>query len=332
MSVLSVLNPTLLDVTKRLDPNGNVDMIAEVLAETNEVLEDMTFIEGNLPTGHRTTIRSGLPSATWRKLNYGVQPSKSRTLQVTDNCGMLEAYAEIDKTLADLNGNSAAYRLSEDRAFIESMNIEMAQTLFYGNEGSEPEAFTGIAPRFNSKTAENGVNLIDGGGVAGQTDCTSIYLVVWGPGTVHGIYPKGSKAGLNIQDLGEQTLLDAANGKYQGYRTHYKWDTGLTVRDWRYIARGHSIDISTLTKNAASGTDLIDVMTQMIEVIPSLSMGRAAFYCSRTVRSVLRRQIANKVASSTLTMDTVAGKRVVAFDGIPVRRCDGILNTETSLN
>jgi hypothetical protein len=332
MAILSVLNPTLLDVTKRLDPQGNIDMIAELLAETNEVLEDMTFIEGNLPTGHKTTVRSGLPEATWRKLNYGVQPSKSRTVQVTDNCGMLEAYAEVDKSLADLNGNSAAFRLSEDRAFIEAMNKEMAQTLFYGNEGSEPEAFTGFAPRFGSKTAENGSNLIDGGGVNGQTDCSSIYLVVWGPNTVHGIYPKGSKAGLQTQDLGEQTLLDAANGRYQGYRTHYKWDTGLTVRDWRYVVRIHSIDNSTLTKNAASGSDLIDLMTQALEIVPSLTLGRPVFYCSRNIRSFLRRQITNKVASSTLSMDTVAGKKVVSFDGVPVKRCDGILSTEASLN
>ena len=332
MGALSVLNPTLLDVTKRLDPKGNIDLIAELLSETNEVLQDMAWVEGNLPTGHRTTVRSGLPEATWRKLNYGVQPSKSRTLQITDNCGMLEAYAEIDKALADLNGNSAAFRLSEDRAFIEGMNQEMANTLFYGNEGTEPEAFTGIAPRFNSKTAENASNLIDGGGVSGQNDCSSIYLVVWGPGTVHGIYPKGSKAGLHVADLGEQTLTDAAGGRYQGYRTHYKWDCGLTVRDWRYVARVHSIDVSTLTKGATTGSDLIDLMTQAAEIVPNLGMGRPVFYCSRTVRSFLRRQIVNKVASSTLTMDQVAGKQVVMFDGIPVKRCDAILNSESSLN
>jgi hypothetical protein len=29
-----------------------------------------------------------------------------------------------------------------------------------------------------------------------------------------------------------------------------------------------------------------------------------------------------------LTYETVAGKRVVAFDGIPVKRCDSILLTE----
>lgn len=332
MGALSVLNPTLLDVTKRLDPKGNIDMIAELLAETNEVLDDMTWVEGNLPTGHRTTVRSGLPEATWRKLNYGVQPSKSRTLQITDNCGMLEAYAEIDKALADLNGNSAAFRLSEDRAFIEGMNQEMASTLFYGNEGTEPEAFTGIAPRFNSKTAENASNLIDGGGVAGQADCSSIYLVVWGPNTVHGIYPKGSKAGLYVEDKGQETLTDAAGGRFEGYRTHYKWDCGLTVRDWRYLARIHSVDVSTLTKNAASGSDLIDLMTQAAEIIPSLGMGRPVFYCSRTIRSFLRRQIVNKVASSTLSMDDVGGKQVVMFDGIPVKRCDSIINSESSLN
>ena len=118
MSTLAVTNPTLLDVTKRLDPKGQIDTIAEMLAQTNEILLDMTFVEGNLPTGHRTTIRTGLPSATWRKLNYGVQPSKSTTVQITDNCGMLEAYSEIDKS-ADLNGNSAAFRLSKDRAFVE---------------------------------------------------------------------------------------------------------------------------------------------------------------------------------------------------------------------
>ena len=57
-------------------------------------------------------------------------------------------------------------------------------------------------------------------------------------------------------------------------------------------------------------------------------MGRPAFYCSRKIRSFLRRQITNKVAASTLTMEDVSGKKVVAFDGIPVRRTDALLHTE----
>lgn len=337
MATLTASNPTLLDVTKRLDPDGKIDMIAELLTQTNEVLEDMTWIEGNLPTGHRTTVRTGLPTPTWRKLYGGVTPTKSTTAQVTDSCGMLEAYAEVDKALADLNGNSAAFRLSEDRAHIEGMSQEMAQTLFYGNEGSEPEAFTGFSPRFNSASAENAINLLDAD--SDDDDCTSIWLVVWGPNTVHGIYPKGSKAGLQVTDKGQVTVENATDysggavggGRFEAYRSHYRWDCGLTVRDWRYVVRIHSVELDALTK-AGSGTggdaDLTDYLAQAVELIPSLSMGRPVIYCNRKIKSFLRRQIAYKVASSTLTMDQVGGKHVLSFDGIPIKRCDALLNTE----
>lgn len=335
MSTLSAINPTLLDLVKRTDPDGKIAAIVEMLSETNEVLADMSFIEGNLPTGHRTTVRTGLPAPTWRKLYGGVQPTKSTTAQITDSCGMLEAYAEVDKALADLNGNAAAFRLSEDRAHIEGMNKEFAQTLFYGNETTEPEAFTGLTPRFNAISgAENGSNVIDGGGAGGQTDTTSIWLVVWGPNTCHGIIPKGSVAGLQMKDMGEVTVenVDGSSGRAQMYRSHYRWDVGLTVRDWRYVVRIPNIDVSTLTKNAATGSDLVDLMAQALEIVPTLSMGRPVFYCNRTIKSYLRRQIVSKVASSTLTMDQVAGKHVLSFDGIPVRRCDAILSTETVIS
>ena len=332
MSTLATTHPTLLDVTKRLDPNGKIDTIGEILNQTNEILEDMVWLEGNLPTGHRTTVRSGLPTPTWRKLYGGVQPTKSRTVQVTDACGMLEAYAEVDKALADLNGNTGAFRLSEDRAHIEGMNQEFASTLFYGNESTEPEAFTGFGARFNDQSAENGGNIITDAATPDGSDNTSIWLVVWGPNTVHGIYPKGSKAGLNMEDKGQVTIenVDGNGGRMEAYRTHYRWDCGLSVRDWRYVVRVN-LDQEDLVKNAASGPDLVDLMTQAVELIPSLSMGRPAFYMNRTLRSFLRRQIANKVAASTLTMETVGGKHVTMFDGIPVRRCDAITNTESGI-
>ena len=332
MSVLATTHPTLLDVTKRMDPDGKIDTIAEILNQTNEILDDMVWIEGNLPTGHRTTIRTGLPTPTWRKLYGGVQPTKSTTVQVTDSVGMLEAYAEVDKALADLNGNTAAFRLSEDRAHIEGMNQEFSSTLFYGNETTEPEAFTGFGARFNDQAAANGENILTSAATPDSTDNTSIWLVVWGPNTVHGIYPKGSKAGLNMEDKGQVTIenVDNAGGRMEAYRTHYRWDCGLSVRDWRYIVR-INIDQEDLVKNAGSGPDLVDLMTQAVELVPSLSMGRPAFYVNRTVRSFLRRQIANKVAASTLTMEQVAGKHVTMFDGIPVRRCDAITNTESGI-
>lgn len=329
MGVLKSNNPTLADVASRMDDKGNISDIIEMLTEANEILEDATWLEANGFTEHKTTVRSGLPQGTWRMLNYGVQPEKSTTVTIKDSMGMLESYALTDKALADLNGNSAAWRLSEERAFVEGMNQNLANTLFYGDTSATPQRFTGLAPRFNSKAAENGQNIIDAGGTG--NDLTSIWLCVWGPNTLHGIYPKGSKAGLVIRDLGEDTVKDAEGGEYQAYRTHYKWDAGLTLRDWRYVVRIANINWQQLTKDAQAGADLIDLMTQAIELLPNANMGRAVFYVNRKVRSFLRRQIANKVAGSTLTMEQVAGKHVVSFDGIPVKRSDALLLSEAQV-
>jgi hypothetical protein len=331
MSTLAANNPTLLDVAKRLDPNGKIDSIVEMLAASNDVLTDMSFQEGNLPTGHKTTVRTGLPTPTWRKMYGGVQPTKSTTAQVTDSCGMLEAYAEVDKALADLNGNSAAFRLSEDSAHIEGMAQEHASTLFYGNEGTEPEAFTGLAPRYNSLSAQNSDNIIDFGGTG--SDNMSVWLCVWGPNTGFGIYPKGSQAGLQMTDKGQVTIenVDGAGGRMEGYRTHYRMDSGLVIRDWRYFVRIANIDFSILNAGDAAAVTaqkaLITAMIKASERIPQLGKGRAAFYVPRNIRENLRLGILEKT-STNLSWETVEGKRVMTFDDIPVRRTDALVASE----
>ena len=223
MATLGTENPTLADLAKVTDPDGSIADVIEILTQTNEILEDMTWLEGNLTTGHRTSMRSGLPSPTFRKMYGFVQPTKSRAVQVTDNCGMMEDYSQVDKALVDMAGNPAAFRLQEDRPHIEGMNQTLATKLFYGDESTAPEEFTGFVPRFNSLSAENGDNIINGGGSG--SDNGSIWLVCWSPNTCHGIIPKGSKAGIQQRDLGEVTVQDAAgstSGLMQAYRTHYR--------------------------------------------------------------------------------------------------------------
>ena len=179
MSAVGTSVLTLVDWAKRLDPNGKTAAIAEMLAQSNDILDDMSFVEGNLPTGHRSVIRTGLPTVYWRLINQGIPPSKSTTAQVDESTGMLEAYSEVDKDLAMLNGNTASFRLSESQAFIEAMNQEMAQTIFYGNSSTAPEEFNGLAVRYSSLSAVNGQNIINGGGSG--SDNSSIWLVAWGP-------------------------------------------------------------------------------------------------------------------------------------------------------
>lgn len=331
MAALTANNPTLLDLAKRTDPDGRISSIVEIMNAVNPVLDDLSFIEGNLQTGHRTTIRTGLPTPTWRKLYGGVQPTKSTTVQVTESCGMLEAYAEVDKALADLNGNTASFRLSEDVAHIEGISQEVASKIFYGNEGTTPEAFTGLAPRYNSLSAQNADNIIDFGGTG--DDNMSIWLCVWGPQTGHGIVPKGSTAGLQMNDKGQVTIenVDGAGGRMEGYRTHYRFDAGLSIRDWRYFVRICNIDYSVLNAGDAAAITaqkkLISAMIQASERIPQLGKGRASWYVPRNIRENLRLGILEKVANN-LSWETVEGKRVMTFDDIPVKRCDALLKTE----
>lgn len=328
MAVLATTHPTLMDFAQRQDPDGKISAIVEILNQTNEILDDMVWVEGNLPTGNKTTIRTGLPMPTWRKMYGGVQPTKSTTAQITDNTGMLEAYAEVDKALADLNGNTAAFRLSEDRAHIEGMSETVAQTIFYGNEGTAPETFTGLSPRYNSLSAGNADNIIDAGGTGNAN--ASIWLVGWGPQSVFGLIPKGSHAGLQMVDKGQVTIenIDGNGGRMEAYRSHYRWDVGLCLKDWRYVVRIGNIDKSLLSADGSTGAKLLNLMSDAIERLPSMGGVRPVFYMNRTLRSYLRKQALDAVKGSTLTIEKVMDRSFPAFDGIPIKRVDRLAADE----
>lgn len=330
MATINNTVPTLLDQAKRTDPSGKTAAIVEMLSQKNEILADMTFQEGNLPTGHMTTVRTGLPQVFWRLFNGGINPSKSTTAQIQEQTGMLEGWHEVDKDVANLNGNVASYRASEASSFVEAMNQEMAQTLFYGNTGTAPEEFLGLAPRYNTISgATNGSNVIDAAGTG--SDNSSVWLIVWGPQSVFGIFPRGSQAGIMHEDLGLQTIQTATGvgtGRMRAYQDHWQWKCGIALRDWRYVVRIANIDIS----NLVAGTSAADITTQMIKAIhrvPSLSAGRPVFYMNRTVFQMLDIQRLDAVtAGGGLTYENIDGRSVPTFRGIPIRTTDALLETE----
>jgi len=330
-------NLTLADWAKRTDPDGRVPVIAELLSQSNEVLEDCVFKEGNLPTGDRVVIRTGLPTVYWRALNQGIPSTKSTTAQVDEACGILEARSEVDKDLAMLNGNTAQFRLSEDTAFLEAMNQTQASTLFYGNPATDAKQFLGLAPRYSvTGTTGNGQNVLPAAGSG--SDNTSVYLVVWGDQTVYCPFPKGSKAGLIHEDLGEQTVYNSDGTRLQAYATRYQWKNGLVVKDWRYVVRISNIDVSDLmgqTGSQAPGasTALIKLMARALYRIPNMSMGRACFYMNRTVHSGLSIAALDKSQYVLKVNEGLSQFGMpyswLSFLGVPLRRVDAILNTES---
>ncbi|KJJ61553.1 major capsid protein [Pseudomonas sp. 10B238] len=327
MGILTSTMPTLLDKFSRSEKDGKIAKIVELMAKQNDVLMDAEYQECNDGSKHKTTMRSGIPEPTWRMFNKGVQPSKSTTVPVLDTTGMMEDYGLVDKALADLSGNADAFRVSENIAKLQGFNNKAARYMIYGNTDSEPEAFLGLAPRYNDKSAESGANIVDAGGT-GATN-TSIWFVTWGEQTTHLLYPKGSVAGFQHRNLGEDTAKDSAGGEFQAYRDHFKWDLGMSVRDWRANARIANIDVTALTKDAATGADLIEKMIEAFYLLenPMQGEGRTVIYCNRTIQTFLHKQAAN-ANNVNLTLGEYAGRKIPEFLGMPIKRVDAILNTE----
>src|SRR5262245_18794376 len=346
MATIGALALTYGDWAKRMEDGYRVATIIELLSQTNEILEDMLVMEGNLPTGHKTTVRTGLPQATWRLLNSGVPNAKSTTAQIVDTCGNLETYSVIDKDIADLNGNTAEFRLSESRAFLEGMSQQVSTTLIYGNQFLRPERFTGLTPRYSTLTAANSqtaANVLDGGGTANLN--TSIWIHCWGPDTAHVTFPKGKITGLQQRDMGEWPVQDLAGNTYQAYREHFKWEIGYVLRDWRYVVRIANIDVVQLI--GATPANLINLIVRGLYRLPTApvsattiqtsdtpairaNMGHTVIYCNRIVRTWLDIQAMNK-SNVLLRIEEFNGKPITTFRGIPVRTCDAILSVEANV-
>lgn len=350
MATVGTTALTYADWAKRVDDTGKITAIVELLSMTNEILDDMLVVEGNSVTGHKTTVRTGLPTATWRLLNYGVALSKSGTAQIVDTPGNLEAESQVDVDIAKLNGNTPEFRMSESRAFFQALSEEMSSTIFYGNTSVNPERFMGLAPRYNTITttaAQTAFNVINAGGTG--SDNTSIWIVTWGSDTTHGFFPKGSQAGLRHQDKGEWRVQDSDGNPYWAFVDHYKWELGLSVRDWRMNIRIANIDVSDLIANATAAADLEVLLIRALNRLPVApsnassvqssdvpsirdSMGKTVIYMNRTVKTYLEVQSVRDGGRSTLLQTfQFGGKPVTGFRGVPIRTVDAILNTEAAL-
>lgn len=342
MATLGATFIDLIDLAKRQD-NDEIAAIIELLMEMNGILDDAIAIPANNGTKHKHTIRTGLPSVAWGKFYQGIVQSKSLTAQVEDVTGFVEALSTIDMRLLDISGNEGALRLSEAVAFIEAMNQEVVTKIFYGDQSTAPEEFTGLAPRFDSLTgAANSNQIVDGGGSG--SDNTSVWMVTWGDMMNCLIYPKNLQAGLQRTDKGEQRVLDGSSNPYYVKEELFRWDIGLAVKDWRFVSRIANIDVSDLQ---AGSTDLYSLFVSMyyrhhgrrkgkqgLSDPSNTAMGRTAIYCNTGILEALDLQASNRLTADNfvrLVPANVEGKEVQTWRGIPLRETDGIVNTEAAV-
>ena len=310
---------TLKDLASRTHDEG-ISVVAETLSQSNPIIQDMPMVECNDKTGYKSTIRTGLPAVAWRKLNYGVKQSKSKTQQVRDTCGMLEAYSYIDMDLLRLAKDQAEFLKTENDAYLEKMSQEWSSTIFFGDTAKTPEKFLGLSARYATLSGSSpSVKNVISAGSEKPTGNRSIWLIGWGPDKVHAIYPEGSQGGLMHDNQGEDRVKDTDGNDFQAYVNHFKLNTGLCVRDWRYVVRICNIDLDSI-----QGSDLLKLMTKAKRRIPNLTSCKPVWYMDRDVATVLENAIMDKNNVQLSLREAQDGLQELMACRIPVHECDAL--------
>jgi hypothetical protein len=337
--------PTIIDVANRLDPEGRIADIAEMLSQANEMYDDVPWVEANGKTRHQFTFRSSIPGGYFRSYNQGVPYSKSTTGFSAVSVASLQDYSQVDQELAEDSGDATAFCESEDVAFLEGLSQTATEFLIYGNSITNPSAFMGLANFYNTvntANASNAGNVIDGTGTASSN--LSIWLCGWSPRTLFGVFPVGSKAGLSMEDKGNTVpAFDSLGNRFEAYTVWFRQRLGLCPMDWRYTVRICNVDTTSAGLAGASAPDLFALMAQAVYLPPALGKlsgihktdaprdpggsVRPVWYTNRTGRHWMHVQ-SMRNRNVLQSIEDYAGHPVISWEGVPIKTVDQLINSE----
>jgi hypothetical protein len=323
----------------RMTLNNEIIDVAEVLNEVNDPIADAHIQRANGMVSHTVSRRTALPAVSWVKVGNGWDATTGTTNQAVEAIGTLKARYLCPQDVMRIQPNPAKYRAQQERAYIEAMGQEVSNTLI-GNYSSNvpvqdpPEEFAGLNLRYSTLGTARTAYVV-GNGDTGATDDTSIWFVQWGPGKVYLIYPRNSnQVGIKREDKGlVYTHGDNAittpttvrqNKHLWAYVTEFSWDVGLCIEDLRCVKRLANIDSVAGSTYTLNEDYIIQIRNNFV------GNGTIYMYCNETVFTQLQ-ILAKDKRNVQWSMDNPFGKPIMYFLDMPVRRCDGITNTETSL-
>ena len=337
--------PTMLDLASRSVYDKQV-VIAEMLSQSIALYDDLPMQESNEMGGHEFVFRTSIPAGAWRQINQGVPYSKSTTAKSRVGVGTLEDYSQVDRLLGEMSGDLARFRENEDVSFLEGMGQTLEQTAFYGNTNVTPAEFMGLAGFYNTvntANAQNANNVIDGGGTGSSN--SSMWLLGLSPRTIYGIYPRGSKVGLAMEDKSDTVPgFDPAGNRFEAYTSWFRAQMGLVPEDWRFGVRIANIDTTAAGLAGANALDIFATMAKAAYMPPTMGKRqsgitesdarddvfggvRFVWMCNRTVRHWMDVQ-AMRGRNVLLQLPDYAGIVCDSWRGVPVRVSDQLLNTE----
>ncbi len=336
MSTLATGVTTLLDVAKEMDPNGKAARLIMMLNQTDELTPRLPLVECNDGSTHVVSLVTSLPTVDFRSINEAVNPTKGDSAQERFGTGLITDYSKVDAKLVEMAADPGMFRINSGKKHIEAIRQKMMATMFYGNAGTSPKAFNGLSRFYNSLSTATQIsasNVINAAGTEDSpSDLGSIWYLGLGQDTIHGIYPKGLSPSLKHDDRGIQ-LVPGATGAAGSLITmlvdEFNWSLGLAIADWRAGGRVANIDISD--RLAATDSVLPGLVRRLMASVEP-GTGRPVLVMNRTIKYLFETEVRREVgAGGGLTYENIDGGRVTVWDGVPILRCDGLLNTETAV-
>ncbi len=319
---------TLAELVKA-QHNGKVLRIVETLSKKTPLYQDMHWRVGNATTGHVISRRRALASGTWRGLNEGVEPTKSKEETLTEECGLFEVRSEVDAVFMQLNGGDE-YRAKKDMSIVSQVFPQEAETGFcYHSKKTSPKKFTGIIPRLDALT---GLAIGQSQVVASQVsasgdDQMSALLIGHGPDKVYGIVPQMCPSGIQHVDMGQQDLTDGNGNKYEGRVSIFRQWMGLCVEDYRYVVRVCNLDKSAMVR---TGKLIIQSLVDGFHQLHDPRDCNPVWYMGRYLYRFLHHQVLDSaIGASIAQIDIEDGRPLMRFMGVPVRMTDALHTAET---
>ena len=320
MAIINTGETTLADFANLTqDSDIQKKVLIDTIRDYNYLFDQLLLISANDGTACKGTIITDYPEGEVVGYNEGWGSVQVKGRAVRYDSFSVRTSSDVDARLLDSRKpeERATFRLRKDKGIMRGLARQACKSFFYGRKEAGVQGLYDILSPANAEFAKR---IIDGGSTkaSGNAD---IFLVSSDPEAFYTFYPQyGAEGGIFIDPHLDKERIDLPNGKhYYAYVTDMGFDFGLAAFDPRNVVRVANVDPTTLTKDAKTGADLIDLMTQALEKLENVNPGHVAFYLNDTLHSFLRRQINAKTCAS-LNWENVAGHSVITLDGVPVQK------------
>lgn len=297
-------NMTLLDLAA-LDAG----VAHSIIEESVQIAPELRVVPADIILGSTIplTVRTDIPTASFRWANEGVARSKSKFEQRVFQCHTLDHQVAVDtKIVADAR-DPARVLLSHALGAMEAAFRTVSSQFYYGT-GNDAKGFPGLISQ--AKTAATHVH--DAGG---STAKSSAWMVRLGMESLEFLFGNGTTIDFD-EDWKIETIYDADSNPYQAWTNWMMGNIGL-----RLANKNSAVRIKNLGTDTGKGlTD--DVLYSAYELFTGFGHEPTHIFMNGRSREQLRK------SRTATTTDGNPPPIPEQWNGIPIIRTAGITNAE----